>query len=757
MTNTKYIIRVVVVGAVSTGKSTLINSIFTNKYSDTKIKRTTMIPQVYLETTGLSTVLLDSSIINSRNTTINENILNNIVPLTKENCVEITHLVSQIKDIINLHDNVFLEIYDLPGLDDSQQEAVYFDYLKDNFEKFDLVIFNIDINEALNTSGSTRILNEIITNIENSKHKKYLLVVVNKCDNMNIDIYDELELDDKEQHEMYEQITNTLQSKINFTSDKLEMKITKISALDSYIYRMLYKNPEVELDAKDLDKFGINELGKTKWKKMTCEEKKLFIKDTINDNYIDNLNTCGFNNFKNNLNTLLSNKNQYDIHYDRLMTEIKNLNMEDIDIDVGIFNDEFIIYDTITETINIINTFYKRYIKLTNIYKITEKTDGIINNELFKKLEYLIVKCYLRLQFNLKEISEKSPFIFQYIIEEYVLDKGFKDIYEIFANNINNDLFNITLKSVLVIQHDNLIITTDELCRLLNEEIINKLVKDDNINNLYTNNYYFGQFHSIKEYIKHFYTNIKYFNIKKNNIINRYYRNINKDKIIEEEKKLDENLKHLRIGEEEKLIEEEEKLIEKEEKLIQIIFNNILRYTPKILKNTYNIDDNLPVYSLVKYIKTFTNKGNDIIKNFYQKWLCKKYIDFECKEEKVDIKLMHSDIKDLILNNNTMDDLLILDSIVNAILYYTNIIHYQECSNLYEKYKDNEFMSIYMLNNEINKNQSHYLYNSYPKYEEENLKQRWPETNEIFDLRYRDFIKNKSYLIEEVEYYFENF
>jgi len=727
MTDKNHIIRIVVVGAVSTGKSTLINSIFTNKYSDTKIKRTTMIPQVYLETDE-EINLVDANIINSRNTTINENILNNVVPLTKENCVEMTHLVPQIKDILELPNNVFLEIYDLPGLDDSQQEAIYFDYLKDNFEKFDLVIFNIDINEALNTSGSTRILNEIITNVENSKHKKYLLVVVNKCDNMNIDNNNQLELDDEEQQEMYEQIINTLEKKIKFTQDKLEMKITKISALDSYIYRMLYKNPDVELDAKDLDKFGINELGKTKWKKMNCEEKRLFIKDTINDNYIDNLNTSGFNNFKYNLNTLLSYGNQYYLHYDRLITEIKNLNMEEIDIDIPIYDNEIIIYDTIIETVDIINTFYKKYIKLTNIYKITVKTDGIINKELFKKLQYLIIKCHLCLQFNLEKISKETPFILQDILEDNVLVEGIENILKIFDSDIINDLFiikcnNITLKDVYANQLFDLHALIDELCRLLNKEIINKLVCEENINNLYLVNYYIGPFNSIKELIKHFYTNVK------------YYIYLNKDQ----------------------LIEEQEKFFKEEEKLIETIFNNILRYTPKILKNTDDIDNNLPVYSLVKYIKTFTNNGNDIIKKFYQKWLCKKYIDSEDgKASNTKINNIHSNtFKHLnIIYKN--DDLFRNNHICSTILYYTNLIHYQECSKLYEKYKDNEFMSIYILNNEINKNKSHYLYNSYPVNDKDFI-HALPLSKKIFDLRYSDFIKNKSYLIEEVEYYFENF
>lgn len=713
MTNTKYIIRIVVVGAVSTGKSTLINSIFTNKYSDTKIKRTTMIPQVYLETDEKIN-LVDANIINSRNTTMNENILNNVVPLTKENCIEMTHLVPQIKDILKLPNNVFLEIYDLPGLDDSQQEGIYFDYLKDNFERFDLVIFNIDINESLNTSGSTRILNEIITNVENSKHKKYLLVVVNKCDNMDIDIYDELQLDDEEQKEMYEQIINTLETKIKFTSDKLEMKITKISALDSYIYRMLYKNPDVELDAKDLDKFGINELGKTKWKKMTCEEKKIFIKNTINENYTNSLNTSGFNDFKKNLNILLPYKNQYYLYFNRLMTEINNLNK--VILDINITEKDIKNNSHIVEAINIINTLYKKYIKLNSIYKNTLKYNSkIIKTYLYSQLKCLIVK-YLEAFYTYYKYSKIQDILEEEPVEEIEkITKIFKFINKKLYNKfkINNN----TLQDIVKKKIEDLTTLLSDLCNLLNEKfIIEKLVdgRNNNINKLYVNEYYFGAFNSIKKFIKDFYTNIKYYVNKNSNL---------------------DNL---------------------EDKLIQVICDNILLHTPKILKNTTDINNNLPVYSLIKYLKTFTNRGNDIIKKFYQKWLCKKYIDTEIDLEKY-IRLIHSgSIKDLILDYKQLDNLFRQRSIRSTILYYTNLIHYQECSNLYEKYKDNEFMSIYILNNEINKNHSHYGYGS-DFSAIQNTIQTLPQSKEIFDLRYSDFIKNKSYLIEEVEYYFENF
>ena len=45
-------INIALVGAVSAGKSTLLNTIFAKTYSHCKIKRTTMTPQIYYEYDG---------------------------------------------------------------------------------------------------------------------------------------------------------------------------------------------------------------------------------------------------------------------------------------------------------------------------------------------------------------------------------------------------------------------------------------------------------------------------------------------------------------------------------------------------------------------------------------------------------------------------------------------------------------------------------------------------------------------------------
>ena len=118
-------IKCAILGCVSAGKSTLVNAILVNKLSDTKIKRTTMLPQVYLEGPQSDNV----RDILKQNTQVNDDILNGKIQLTQENCQNVYHKVSKLYDMIKLPADIHLDIYDIPGLNDSTTESIYYNYI----------------------------------------------------------------------------------------------------------------------------------------------------------------------------------------------------------------------------------------------------------------------------------------------------------------------------------------------------------------------------------------------------------------------------------------------------------------------------------------------------------------------------------------------------------------------------------------------------------------------------------------------------
>ena len=102
-------IRIGLVGCVSSGKSTLLNAICVNEYEDMKIKRTTMLPKLYMET---NQDIYDNDIernkIYKENKEINKKIYNGDIELNEANCKVIEYIIPQISDFIDLPDNIYI-------------------------------------------------------------------------------------------------------------------------------------------------------------------------------------------------------------------------------------------------------------------------------------------------------------------------------------------------------------------------------------------------------------------------------------------------------------------------------------------------------------------------------------------------------------------------------------------------------------------------------------------------------------------------
>ena len=133
-------IHIGIVGPVSTGKSTFLNAFFGKTYSDMKLKRTTMIPQIYheCESTNQNHDSIDVLKINQES---NEN------PTIDSTIEEIHHIVPPIMNRQEFCLDKFcqLEIYDIPGINDSKTSEIYMEYLKNTLPKLDIVLLMLDI------------------------------------------------------------------------------------------------------------------------------------------------------------------------------------------------------------------------------------------------------------------------------------------------------------------------------------------------------------------------------------------------------------------------------------------------------------------------------------------------------------------------------------------------------------------------------------------------------------------------------------
>jgi GTP-binding protein EngB required for normal cell division len=302
------------VGGVSTGKSTLLNSIFCEELTQCKIKRTTMVPTVYVEC-AFNAPRDDT-------TSIFETIAKKnaeIIAKTERgqtdaaDYAEMTYYVAPLDIKILPDDYCMVNVYDIPGLNDARTKDVYYTYLSESFHKFNLVVFMVDIHSGLNTSDEFDIVNFITKNtcLQKTFHDRsvYTLVVVNKADDMQLNEKTGMLEFTGEMQEMFDQVETTIRSEFQSKNvgDNL-IGIIPMCAVDAYLYRMVKKyGTNFKLSREQILKIGINENGKkfSTYSSSAQEEKVLQI---LNDSeFIDTMiSLSGFSQFEHTMREFLS-------------------------------------------------------------------------------------------------------------------------------------------------------------------------------------------------------------------------------------------------------------------------------------------------------------------------------------------------------------------------------------------------------------------------------------------------------------------
>jgi GTP-binding protein EngB required for normal cell division len=304
------------VGGVSTGKSTILNAIFCEELTQCKIKRTTMVPTIYIENENDAPNITSPELIFTTISDKNKEIIEKTETGKKLNQKEYDELKFNVGKLdINILNGSYVNVYDIPGLNDARTKDVYYDYLDENFTKFNLVVLLVDIHSGLNTSDEIDIVN-FITNhtkyeLETNKKQIYTLVVVNKADDMQVDEEDPdavLKLTG-ELSEMFDQVQNTITSEFkNKAIEKHLIGIIPLCAIDSYLYRMVKKHgKKFKLSPEQILKIGINENGKrfSTLKPATQEDRVYKILD--NNKFInDMIKLSGFSRLENILHKFLT-------------------------------------------------------------------------------------------------------------------------------------------------------------------------------------------------------------------------------------------------------------------------------------------------------------------------------------------------------------------------------------------------------------------------------------------------------------------
>lgn len=421
-------INIGIFGTVSSGKSTLINSLLLQELSTMNISRNTMIPQIYREIINNKTKQVKAAQeINKEISEINMKIRNitdmneNVETLLKP----ITFYIHKLKELKLCQKNIYLSFYDIPGLNDNKNHRIYYKYASENFNEFDIVLYMIDLHTGLNTKDEVDLLNFVCKYA--AKHNKFVIPIINKSDDMTM--LDNKLMCDSKYKDNYDNIIKIFEEYTKkYYIPKMQTPIL-YSASESFMYRMLSSNPDYELSEEMRNTIGFNDMGK-KYFTLSTEERISKVKEIVRDeNFIQTMiNMCGYKSLYNTLKKILTIENQKNICQTKLLTSYNKLN-----------NTTEITFDNIFTIYEEFSKLYKDSLTLQNIFEDDENilnTEFITNtfSKLIKNVDNTIYDDIIQLKTCINKLQEHEYKI--YLVEQ--INECNNNIQNYIKNYYNN-------------------------------------------------------------------------------------------------------------------------------------------------------------------------------------------------------------------------------------------------------------------------------------------------------------------------------
>jgi GTPase Era involved in 16S rRNA processing len=183
-----------VLGNVSAGKSTVLNALLREKYSEVSMKRTTaginyfrIFPKTQAGTSADSsgwTSVADNP--RTADSTLKEITEDNAALRTRSSVQEKTFNIEVDKELVKMRKDTKLVLVDVPGINEAASSKKYKDYVASTWDSLDCVICVMDGRQGVNTEEALDLLKFVKTNL---KEKKNLPVVIlcNKVDDPDDD------------------------------------------------------------------------------------------------------------------------------------------------------------------------------------------------------------------------------------------------------------------------------------------------------------------------------------------------------------------------------------------------------------------------------------------------------------------------------------------------------------------------------------------------------------------------------------------
>jgi len=235
-------ISVLVIGEMNVGKSTFINSIYSDVLADAKPIRTTSGISIYdesLSNTDSSKIIYQkNNLIDTTHIDTKESKTNSLSSLT-----ETYHTIKPSTDIGSelINKGYSLRIIDTPGFNDSDSkfEPLVYSWIENNFKHIDVILFM----QNYHTGGGITATNEKMVRHILNQSKNYpdvvMLSLINKCD----------DLDNMDNN--YNNIVQNVVQKLDSIYSEYGLKydpssILTLSAQKGYLYRYIMQNKTLD-------------------------------------------------------------------------------------------------------------------------------------------------------------------------------------------------------------------------------------------------------------------------------------------------------------------------------------------------------------------------------------------------------------------------------------------------------------------------------------------------------------------------------
>ena len=362
-------IKVALLGHVSVGKTTVLNALFRDKFSEVSKKRTTAginhfrvsslartpkknkaggINDEGATVADLDTLSIYSDFVYiSSKETLDETTADNRA-LRENNAIQEKFFDVEIDDpLVEMRDNTRLVVVDVPGINEAHSGRLYLEYVEKAWDSLDCVIVVMDAHTGVNTEEKVELLKFVKKNSENQKEIP-VIILCNKVDDP----------EDEEVMALVDEVRQEVQNifGVGNSNSRRKKKSSKacapiptfipVSAENAFLYRTasrLKLSEFKQLDRSYLEKIGHEEVGKYKWKKLSIEEKYKVVYNIVSNpvEYQERLEVSNFDNFLKKLNSLLGGKkNQESMIEKQLEVALKKLSVPN-----GMSHQLCVIYD----------------------------------------------------------------------------------------------------------------------------------------------------------------------------------------------------------------------------------------------------------------------------------------------------------------------------------------------------------------------------------------------------------------------------